>query len=332
MAADSLTYDQNADVITADGHVTLKYQGYSVAGDHLIFDQRNNSAHLMGHIVIHDLSGTVFTATNLELTPGMRHALLKALTITTRDGAMVTGDDADYSSALQSTLTNATYAPCGQCIGKNGARIGWQVKATRIIYHNADQTVTLEQPSLYVLGMPIAWLPWLTMPDPTVPRRTGFRMPAVDYSPQFGVGLTVPYFMAAGKDTDFLFTPTLLSRQGFLMGAEWDQRFSNGSFKVKATGLYQLDPSAFSGQVGDRTWRGAVITSGEFTPVQDWTVGWSYTAATDAGYLIDYHVRDPDQKDVTNEVYATRLTRDDYFDIRLQQFNELGDYSSVAEA
>lgn len=330
VSADTLTFNQQTQTISADGHVTFTYDGYKATGDHLIFYQRTRAARMIGNVVMHDKTGTVYTTPELTLPPGMRHALLKSLTIRTPSGALVTADDGDYSNALQSVLVNATYSPCGKCIGKNGARIGWQVKATRMIYHNASKTVTLVKPSLYLLGFPVAWLPFLSMPDPTQPRQSGFRLPSADSGATTGVGLTVPYFQAVGEDTDLIFTPTLLARQGFLLGAQWDQRFPGGAFSVKTSGLYQLDPSAFKGQVGDRRWRGALQASGQFVPAKDWTVGWSYTAFTDAAYLLDYRVRQPRDDDVTNEVYATRLTRSDYFDIRAQQFNELGDYSSVA--
>ncbi len=71
--------------------------------------------------------------------------------------------------------------------------------------------------------------------------------------------------------TDIILTPTLLSRQGFLMDAEWVQRFDAGSFRIKGSGLYQFDRDAFIDTVGDRDWRGALQTSGDFTPIKDWT-------------------------------------------------------------
>src|SRR5690606_24084804 len=116
---------------------------------------------------------------------------------------------------------------------------------------------------------------------------------------------------------DIILTPTLMTRQGFLMGAEWVQRFDKGSFRIKASGLYQLDKTAFTFADAQRDWRGAIQTSGEFTPVQDWKVGWSYTAFTDAAYLKDYRLSTA--KSSVNEVYATHLTADTYIDARVQQ-------------
>ena len=54
-----------------------------------------------------------------------------------------------------------------------------------------------------------------------------------------------------------------------------------GEIDVSAQGIYQLDPSAYAGTIGDRNWRGAIQTSGHFRPTKDWTAGWSYSAFTD---------------------------------------------------
>src|SRR5690606_30450109 len=60
----------------------------------------------------------------------------------------------------------------------------------------------------------------------------------------------------------------------------------------------------------------AIQTAGQFTPTDEWTLGWSYTAFTDPAYLDDYF----DQSRTTQEVYATYLDNDSYGDIRIQQF------------
>ena len=56
-----------------------------------------------------------------------------------------------------------------------------------------------------------------------------------------GHKLEVPYYAYATRWTDIILTPTFMSRQGFLLGAEWVQRFDNGSMQIKASGLYQFD-------------------------------------------------------------------------------------------
>ena len=87
------------------------------------------------------------------------------MTLTTPGGARITAHDVEYAQALATILNDASYSPCGLCVDAKGRRIGWKVKAARIIYERDKASVTLEQPSLELLGVPVAWLPWFWMPD-----------------------------------------------------------------------------------------------------------------------------------------------------------------------
>ncbi len=327
--ANTLGYDARSDVISAEGRVVMHYAGYTVACDDLRYDRRAGSVLCEGNVQLTDTRGTVYTADRVEVTGGMKEAFIRSLTLTTSEGAVITARDASFSNALQTVLDEATYSPCGECIDAKGNRIGWKVRAAKIVQSDESKVVYLEQPSLEILGLPVAWLPWLWLPDPSNPRNTGFLLPSVDFKEELGVRLRVPYFIAAGKDTDILIAPQLMSRQGFLMAAEWQQRFDYGAFTVEASGLKQADPEAFAGTVGNREWRGAIQTSGNFQPAADWNVGWSYTAFTDAAYLDDYDFDNSGK--AVNEVYATHLSDDFYGDLRLQQFLLLGNVPAIVQ-
>ncbi|MDB5535558.1 MAG: LPS-assembly protein LptD [Devosia sp.] len=320
--ADDLQVDAPTSIITATGDVVLGYGGYVIKGQKLVFNRSTQDAHFIGAVTITDPSGNVLETQDFEVKDGMKRALVSAMTITTYDGARITADSTDYDKALQTLLDNATYSPCGDCIDDKGRRIGWSMKAKRITYNAKDGSLAMEQPSLALLGFPVAWLPYLWLPDTSQSALANVRSPTVDYSEQIGVKLAVPINAYSSKYTDVILTPTLLSRQGLLLDAEWVQRFEAGSFRIKGSGLYQLDPEAFTFAPSQREWRGAIQTSGTFVPAKDWKAGWSYTAFSDFAYFEDYRISTAESS--VNEVYATHLTDDTYFDARLQQFNVLG--------
>ncbi len=325
--ANSLAYDSRTDVITAEGRVLMNYDGYQLSCDDLRYEQGSGDLVCIGNARVVDPDGNVFTADRMELTGGMKIAVIEALSVTTRDGALITARNVNFSMELETVLTEASYAPCGLCIDEKGNRIGWKVRAARIVQDPVIKAVTLEKPQLEVLGVPVAWLPWLSLPDPTQSRSSGFRLPGVDYKSDLGLVVRAPYFVAIGDDTDLLLTPQLMSRQGFLMAAEWEQRFDYGVFNLAASGLYQLDRSAFAGEVGDRDWRGAIQSSARFQVIDTWTAGWSYTAFTDAAYLDDYDFNDDDI--LVNEIYGTHLSDDYYADLRVQEYLRLGNFGDA---
>ena len=321
--ADRMSYNSEKGLIVAEGAAVISYQGYVIRADRLEYDQTTGDLNAIGHVVMHDRLNNAYEMDSVKVTGGMKEAFIDSLTLTTAAGAKITARDAHYTDALVTTLTEASYSPCGLCVDSKGRKIGWKVKSARMTYDRAHAAVYLDQPSLEVLGVPVAWLPWFWIPDPTQPRAGGLRMPSVSTDGQRGFGLTVPYFIPSGENVDIILSPSLFSSQGFLMRGDVDWRIPElgGEIDVQASGIRQFNPGAYSGEVGDREWRGAIQTTGRFTPTKEWTVGWSYSAFTDSGYLRDYGLADTTSK--TDEVYATYLTDDSYVDARAQHFSVL---------
>jgi LPS-assembly protein len=325
--AQTLTLEGSG-LIVATGDVVFRYQGYTALGQRIVYDRTTGAVRFAGPARIIDPSGNVLDGQDLDVRGGMREGFIGALTITGYDGSRITADSVEYDQALQTILEQASYAPCGDCIDAQGRRIGWRVSATRIVKNEGDNSVTLEHPTLELLGVPVAWLPYLWIPDLSNEVLERFR-PSIDYSDQIGVKVEVPVTVYSSRFTDVILYPTLVSRQGFLLGAEWVQRFDQGSFQIKASGLYQFDPQAFTFTEAQRDWRGAIQSTGRFTPAEHWTVGYSFTTFSDAAFLKDYRLTTADSS--VNQLYTTYLEGQTYFDARAQRFNLLGDHTMAEQ-
>lgn|GEM_PF-446488 len=321
--ANELVFDSVRNIITARGDVVVRVSGYTIVGDELVYRRANGEMDVVGNVRVTDPAGNVSHSSALSLTGGLKRTVLDSMTITANDGSRIRADSAKFDQELRSILINAQYAPCGECVDAKGRRIGWSISAAKVVQNSEDGAISFEQPVLSLLGVPVAWLPYLWLPDLSNSALENLPMPNFGYSEQIGVKAEVPVSVYSSRMTDIILTPTLLSRQGFLLGAEWVQRFDQGSFRIKASGLYQLDPSAFTFPDARRDWRGAVQAQGEFKPAQDWTLGFAYAAFSDSAYFKDYQL--DARRAGVNEVYATQLTSDTYVDARLQQYNLLGD-------
>ena len=328
IAANTLTFEPASDVILANGDVVLQRGGYTLSGQDLTYQRSTGELRFIGAVTIRDPSGNLTETSDLTVNGGMKQAFLEAMTITTYDGARITADSTDYDAALQTLLVNATYAPCGECIDTKGRRIGWSMKAKRVI-SSSDGSLYMDQPNLAILGVPVAWLPFFWMPDTSESALSRIPKPSYSYTDKTGHGLSFTSTVYSTAWTDVTLTPALLSRQGLLLGAGWVQRFQGGSVSVKASGIKQRDPGAFTFSEAQGEYRGAIQASASFQPIEDWTVGMSYSVFSDAAYLSDY--TRTDDKSSVNEIYATNLTADTYIDARVQSFTQLGDVTAASQ-
>jgi LPS-assembly protein len=136
--------------------------------------------------------------------------------------------------------------------------------------------------------MPVAYFPYFATPYPTAKRKTGFLIPTMSTNSYYGFAVTTPYYWALAPNYDVTLTPKITTRQGPLLQGEWRHRLIDGSYTIRASGIFQLDPGAFAGGPGDRSFRGDLHSDGQFRITDNWVWGWDGTVLTDKTYYQDY--------------------------------------------
>ena len=63
-----------------------------------------------------------------------------------------------------------------------------------------NEVITYRDAVMEIFGLPVFYTPWLTHPDPTVRRRTGFLTPLIGSDSNLGQTLRVPYFIVLDRD------------------------------------------------------------------------------------------------------------------------------------
>jgi LPS-assembly protein len=214
----------------------------------------------------------------------------------------------------------------------------WQVKGARIIHDQINKMLYFENAQLEFFGVPLAYAPYGSAPDPTVKKKSGFLMPEFKTG-VYGYSIETPYFWNIAPDYDATFDPRFTTQQGVLLQAEFRQRLLDGSYQIRAYGIDQLDPSAFAGQPGDRQFRGGVETKGEFALNDKWVWGWDGVALSDYMVMSDYNLslyKDPLAAflalptEAVSQLYLTGVGDRSYFDARAIYFLSLsGNQSQV---
>ena len=180
-----------------------------------------------------------------------------------------------------------------------------------MIHDQGEKMIYFEDARLEFLGVPMAYLPYFSAPDPTVKRKTGVLVPTFSTNKVYGFGVAVPYYWALAPNYDVTFTPMITTRQGPLLQGEWRHRLINGAYAIRATGIFQHDKDLFlqNGFItpGYRDWRGSLETSGQFNLSEKWVWGWDGTLLSDKTYLQDYGLYRSSQSSQSAEVCHARL-------------------------
>ena len=318
-------YDYNNSRVSAVGNVQMFYNGTSVEADKVIYDQKTKRLHAEGNIRMTDADGKITYANIMDLSDDYRDGFVDSLRVDTADQTRMAATRADRTSGNYTVFENGVYTACAPCKDDPKKPPLWQVKGARIIHDQTEKMLYFENAQLEFFGVPMAYLPYFSAPDPTVKRKTGFLMPGFSSASGYGYGVETPFYWAIAPDYDATFNPRFTTQQGVLLQGEFRQRLINGSYQIRAYGIDQLDPGAFAGQPGDRQFRGGIDTKGQFALNDKWVWGWDGVLLSDYYFFSDYRLaqyRDPLGSflslptEAISQLYLTGVGNRSYFDAR----------------
>ena len=95
----------------------------------------------------------------------------------------------------KSTFDKSIFTICEQ--KENEKCTPWTLQASKMTHEKKNKTIYYNNAVIKIYDFPIFYLPYLSHPDPTVSRRSGFLPPSFSDSKNLGASLSVPYFSIA---------------------------------------------------------------------------------------------------------------------------------------
>ena len=329
--ATEIRYDYTNNTVAAVGNVQIYYNGATVEADEVVYDQKTKRLQARGNVRMTEADGKITYGQFIDLTQDYRDGFVNSLRLETVDDTRFAAARADRVKGNYTVMQNGVYTACEPCKNDPKKPPLWQVEATRIIHDNGEKMLYFEDARVEFFGLPLMYFPFMSSPDPSVSRKSGFLFPTFTYGTAYGVGAEVDYFWALAPNYDLTMSTMVTSKEGELFQGVWRQRLMDGSYSIKAAGIFQTDPGYFANRDGPNsptadTFRGAIQTSGQFAITDKWVWGWTGLLMTDSQFLYDYQLGqflgsfDPFHTGVATEgvsqVYLTGAGDRSYFDIR----------------
>jgi len=332
--ANEIQYDYNHERVAAVGNVQIYYNGSTLEADKVIYDQKTKRLHAEGNARLTEADGKVTYSNIMDLSDDYRDGFVDSLRVDSPDNTRFAASSATRTEGQFTVFQAGVYTACEACKDDPKKPPLWQVKAARILHDTTDKMIYFENATIEFFGLPVAYFPYLSAPDPTVKRKTGVLMPIFSASGKYGAAVEVPYFWALAPDYDFTFSPMFTTKQGPLLQGEWRQRLDNGSYTVRAAGINQLDKDYFLRSEGPATpgfrdFRGNIDSAGQFNITDKWLWGWTGSVFTDRTFVQDYHLRGyqrtldiagTGQTEAVSQLYLQGKGDRSFFDVRAMYF------------
>ncbi|KZK97618.1 LPS-assembly protein LptD precursor [Pseudovibrio sp. Ad5] len=316
LEAKELRYDFDNDVIIATGSVEIYFDNYTLLADRVTYNRKDGKFSAHGNVEMTEPDGNLILADNLTLSDDFSEGFVNALQIDTPQFTHFVAESAERSNDNVTTLRNGTYS-----VYKKAPKPPlWRIKSTTIIHNQQKQRIYFEGASIELFGNTIAKIPYFSIADPSVGRKSGFLLPRFVTKNRLGFGAAIPYYWSLSPTYDLTVTLTPLTQQGVLGQLDWRQQFDTGSYNVSLGGISQADPSAFNGSSGDVRGRFIVNTDGSFDLSQRWEAGWDITYATDRAFREDYGFARFGSAQEVSKLFLNGQTKRNLFDANAYAF------------
>jgi len=301
LRADTMSYDRELGVVTANGNVEVSRDGQVLLTDTLVYNQRDDVLVASGNVSLLESDGNVFFAEYVELSGDFKNGIVHDIRIILSDGARIAAAGGRRTDGAVHEMSKGVYSACNLCPDDPTRPPLWQLKAVKLTQNNLTHDVTYEDVWMEIKGIPVAYTPYFSHPDPTVKKRSGFLPPSIGSSSDLGFMMRVPYFFNIDPSEDLTLTPLITSDERGGLGADYRRHFRSGRIDVTA--------SLATDSTDDV--RGHIDSEGRFEIDDTWRWGFDARRTTDDTYLRRYKYESP--QTLTSRVYTEGFRKRNYF-------------------
>ena len=217
LTADRFSYNINSKIINAIGNV--------------IFTDKENNKFFFKKFIYNEIKGT-----------GAGDEIIAKTT----DGSYLQSKSGELDSKNKLVkLKNGEFTSCSKIKNNKGEFCpSWSLKSKEIIHDKKKKTITHKHAFLKLKKLPILYSPYISHPDPSVKRRSGFLPPVIKTIENIGRTIKTPYFIEISKDKDLTITPIYYFDENHILNTSYRQIFKNGFLNVETSyteGYKRLD-------------------------------------------------------------------------------------------
>jgi LPS-assembly protein len=319
-SADTVTYDNDADVVTASGEVRMNREGNYLAADQVIWDRKSGQVYAKGNVVVVTPEGDKLIGENVQLTDSIRDGTVDNLMVVLESGGRIAARHGARVNGV-STFTSAIYTPCPVTTDTGcPKRPSWSITAARVIDDPKSKRVRFEGGHLQLFGINLPLLPVVSIARGTE-GASGWLVPDFAISSRNGFELAVPYHWQIAPNRDATITPHAYTSVLPAIEVKYRELNSLGAFQADGFLTYGRVDSTSSAPPGPRQLRGYFDANGKWQLDPEWSITTSLRVATDKTVTRRYDLTNDDR--LRNVVNVERITPDSYISVAAWAFQGL---------
>jgi LPS-assembly protein len=323
--ADTLTYDEKGEIVTATGNVRVRRDGRTLTADTVTYNRSTGVVTASGNVLVDGGDGSGAVADRVELNESLRDGVIDNVLLILADGSRLAAKSGVRRDGV-STLDRAAYSPCA-VVDDEGCpqEPVWALKAVRVVHDPVRGRVYYTGARLEMFGVPVVALPRLSHPDGFDRNQSGLLAPDVRYTRELGGEVRLPYYWSIAPDRDLTVTGRVFTNVAPLVGADYRQLFASGPVQLGGLLTYaggeEEDPETGAiVETGNRL-RGYFEGNGRLVHGNGWRSSFATRLTNDDNFLGRYQVSLDTR--LRSTYLLERFEPDRYFSVRGWAFQDL---------
>ncbi len=301
--ADELISDDKNKILEAKGNVIIRRANLTLYTDRLVYEQKNDNITAVGNVRLEEQSGHIVYADSVNLADKMSKAEMNKIKVILSDETKIWAEHFRKKENNNKVMRNALYTPCDFCEGVENPL--WQIRARKVTHDAKRQDINYNDAFLDIKGVPVLYTPFLSHPDPTVKRRSGFLTPNIGSTNYLGGTMQLKYFWDINPNSDILFSPIFTTDKNVVWGGRYRQYFNKGYMNLEGT--YLRDDNQ------DRPEnRGNLYAIARYELNDFWVADADLKYASDSLYLKELDLDGEDDAWLTSNIRLQRFESRDY--------------------
>jgi len=299
--ADTMTYDSERRFLTATGNVEVTRDNRLLRADVMTYDEVNDVLAASGNVVLKEPTGEVVFADRVEVTGDLKTGTIEDLRAILANGARLAAASGKRVGGVLTETRKTVYSPCDTCPSDPERAPLWQVKGVKVRHNQEDRIVEFMDSWMEIEGIPVFYLPYFYMPDPTVKRKTGLLAPTFGASSDFGFFTQVPFFWAIAPNQDATITPWFTTEENAVLEGQYRLAMKHGAARFDGSITHD----------SRQRQRGHLFGDVLYDINDTWRAGAKVERALGRTYLRRYNFSD--KRTLTSQLYAEAFDGSNYF-------------------
>ena len=234
--ADKILYFKDKNIIETYGNSRFEDGSNILTANKFIFFVNQKKIKADQNVYLEDKDNNKFYFDSFEFYQNQNYGTGKNIKSNIDDGSYLQSSSGkiDKKTGI-TTLKNVLYTTCSvDNDQKDNLCPSWSLKSKSVTHNKSQKKIIHRNTFLRIKNVPVLYSPYLSHPDPSVKRQSGFLPPLIKTISNVGRTFRAPYFWAISEDKDLTITPIYYVDEKDAVLTSYRQAFKNGYLNVES--------------------------------------------------------------------------------------------------